>query len=368
MTADISIDGVLLNQAAEWNGVWSMADPEHRERFVDWIKDSPEQLKAYLLNMALDTELSGEPPEDQRCGPLRTDASDNVIQFPTRSLHTVNRALELNPGTPSSPSPLSWIGVAIAVLVALFVAGLLPYYFARSIDTQFYTNVGQTRAVTLPDGTVVRLDTRSRIAARYTPWRRDIVLEAGRILVIVAQDRGRPFRVFVGGLTIRDVGTAFGVTRSSNETTVYVQTGRVRLSAVSPGTPTTDESDLAQSHSPSLEIGSGDEAVVKTNEDGTLSSFTARHLPSWEAQQRTAWTRGVLMFMGESLADVVREVNRYQERPIVIVDSRLQALKIGGTLDPTHGAYQAIKKFACVVAPDCSITVDTSDPSVIQLR
>jgi transmembrane sensor len=46
-----------------------------------------------------------------------------------------------------------------------------------------------------------------------------------------------------------------------------------------------------------------------------------------------AWTDRHLVFRDQRLADVVAEFNRYREHPLVIDDSRLADLKIGGVFD-----------------------------------
>ena len=55
-----------------------------------------------------------------------------------------------------------------------------------------------------------------------------------------------------------------------------------------------------------------------------------RDLDTRELERLLSWSEGVLTFEGEPLADVVREVARYTDVRIEIIDPELSELKIGG--------------------------------------
>jgi len=48
-----------------------------------------------------------------------------------------------------------------------------------------------------------------------------------------------------------------------------------------------------------------------------------------------AWTTGRLMFQGEKLSDVVDEINRYNQRQLLVTDPDIAGLHIGGTFQAT---------------------------------
>jgi len=77
-------------------------------------------------------------------------------------------------------------------------------------------------------------------------------------------------------------------------------------------------------------VAAGQEAVIAG------AGVRVRELSSVESRMRLAWQDGMLIFNGGSLAEVVAEFNRYNRRQLVIEDSRLARLRIGGYFKATN--------------------------------
>lgn len=75
------------------------------------------------------------------------------------------------------------------------------------------TKRGEVRKVTLTDGSVVTLDSDSRLLVWMRSDRRDLELDHGRVHFEVAHDRSRPFTVMADGSSITALGTVFDVER-----------------------------------------------------------------------------------------------------------------------------------------------------------
>jgi transmembrane sensor len=69
-----------------------------------------------------------------------------------------------------------------------------------------------------------------------------------------------------------------------------------------------------------------------TTIDGETEShpLAIEDLAASELQQRMAWQEGFLVFSGEPLSDVIREVNRYSPVTLELADPALASLSIGG--------------------------------------
>ena len=79
-------------------------------------------------------------------------------------------------------------------------------------STVYRTATGEQRTMTLPDGTVLTLNTDTAVALRYDTQQRRIKLRSGEILIATAADAaGRPFSVQTRHGVLTPLGTRFAV-------------------------------------------------------------------------------------------------------------------------------------------------------------
>ena len=130
------------------------------------------------------------------------------------------------PGRPTRRAML-WTGGALAAGVAgVGVLGLGAFHRGQ----RFTTRKGEVQVVALGDGSVVTLNTASRIAVDFSHSRRDIALLGGEALFDVAKDRARPFVVTAGNTQVRAVGTSFTVRRlADSPVQILVREGVVEI-------------------------------------------------------------------------------------------------------------------------------------------
>ena len=79
------------------------------------------------------------------------------------------------------------------------------------LRSDFSTGTGETKSLTLADGSHVELNARSAIALHYDAGQRRVMLLAGEGWFEVSRDPARPFVVEAAGGTATALGTAFGV-------------------------------------------------------------------------------------------------------------------------------------------------------------
>ena len=229
--------------------------------------------------------------------------------------------------------------VAGAVLVLLVAAGATlawPILFGRT----YATAVGEQRFVALPDGSRLRLDTRSRVRVRLGGTERDVELLAGRAFFDVAHDPARPFIVTADGTRGRAIGTRFDVRRDATGVQVILVEGRVRVEGQAAGRPTAWMLDPGQ--------------AVRSARDA------APAVQAVDTAQATIWTSGRLVFHAQPLSVAIAEVNRYSRRPVVLRDPALAARPVSGSFDiGDTGA------FVSAVADLYDLKVDQASDSIV---
>src|SRR5262249_5142542 len=130
----------------------------------------------------------------------------------------------------------------------------------------------------------------------------------------VARESRRPFVVEVGTNEIRAIGTAFNVRAASDRVVVSVTEGKVAVAA-------------REKKTPAVMFAAGE--LAEFAPDGLArEKSSAPHAPTW--------LQGRFEYQGEELRQVVADLNRYTDRPIVLADASLGALRYSGTVFPAH--------------------------------
>jgi transmembrane sensor len=221
------------------------------------------------------------------------------------------------------------LGLA-AGLVFMVLIGLLWGYKNELFHSNHYvTVVGGLEAVPLADGSRVTLNTDSDLRVLLSPKERDVELNRGEAFFEVAKDPSRPFVVNAGRKRIIAVGTQFSVLRQGDDIRVVVNEGTVRLEDSSGG-PTTRNIQNSEGQLETVVLPAG--SVARVESDAVL----VRRAGSAEIEQHLSWRSGLLTFRDTPLSEAVAEFNRYNERKIIIQDSSIGSLQLGGIFRSTN--------------------------------
>jgi transmembrane sensor len=342
---DFPDQGVLKEEAAEWLirldgdspptqqeletlGQWLHRSPAHREEL--------ERLATLWDRMNVLTELA-VPLGKRRSEipPTRLEGATSLV-----------RARGLRPAI---------VGALIIGAFALGLAWHLRGVFddrAAAADGLYATAVGQQTTIELPDGSQIILNTNSQIRVDYGDQYRRVHLLQGEALFTVATDSDRPFRVYAGSGRIQAVGTAFSVYLKGLDVQVTVTEGRVALASLDlplskVSQPVTLAAGQRAGRAPNVTtdddpveslgtLAAGQVATIRgpENEAGVDNAPTPKviesPLPPNEIAKRLAWRDGILMFSGDRLEDVVKEVSRYTTVAIEIPEPDIRNMRIGG--------------------------------------
>jgi transmembrane sensor len=273
---------------------WLAADVRHRGALL--------RARAIWANLDRLAALSAPAPllKDSLLDPLvsrstSNDARPNLLSC----LRTFPRRV-----------PASLVAACLAMTAMSVVAAL----WLRAHTNVYVTKVGEVRPVTLSDGSRIFLNTASEAAVHYDAHAREIELQAGEGLFQVAKDATRPFVVHVGPVSVRAVGTVFAVRLGDERVDVTVTEGTVEV----------------VDHSPA---GNGLVRRITANEHATVTEtrqIEVSRVSHDEAERQLAWRNGIVRFVGEPLSAAVEEINRHNERHIVIDDPALAGRSVAG--------------------------------------
>ncbi len=223
-------------------------------------------------------------------------------------------------------SPALW---AVAAAVCLAVVGGAWLWQWRMRGEVFTTVVGQERTVTLADGSVVALDTNTRIKVRFTRTRRDIYLLRGEAHFHDVRDQARPFYVHAGDARVQAIGTQFEVRlRADRQVDVLVNQGLVEVRA-----------ELGSASMPPRvqSVSAGEQLSI----DGARVQVKA--VSPRQIAADLSWRYGALVFDNEPLVRAAAQVARYTRARIVLRPGVGQ-LRISGRFrtDDVRGFFKAL--------------------------
>ncbi|MCJ2183001.1 FecR domain-containing protein [Novosphingobium sp. 1949] len=280
------------------------ADPAEARAIMAWVAQSPRHAIAFARAEAAwkDCErLKALGPDLPKVLRGEDAAHDAVSAQPETD--------EARSGWRLSRRRLMLSGVAAAAL-----AGLWPLSRLVLDEGQvFTTERGEVREVRLADGSVLHLDTDSRVVVSLSPHRRDLRLEQGAASFDVAHDAARPFEVTAGGSVTRAIGTRFTI-----DTRALSDAGRVEVT-VSEGVVSVRDRAGQQ-----VRVAAGNAATVRGD------ALATRRLDPAALEQRTAWQNRMLILDGMTLGEAAAAFSRYRAHPILVEDPALAATRMGG--------------------------------------
>jgi transmembrane sensor len=240
--------------------------------------------------------------------------------------------------TVRAPAGLAWVGsagrllpqlTAAAVAFALVGAGWSSWERWRQAPVfrqSFSTARGQQAQVRLPDGSILWLDTATRVDASFYRDRREVRLPEGQLMFSVQPDAQRPFDVLAGPLRVTVVGTRFSVRQApgglqQGAVSVHVEEGRVRVvrdAAVA--------APFGAAPAGSVLLTAGQ--AVAADARGELGRVT-----SADPGRVAPWRQSRVDFDGTPLSLALAEFERYGASGLRIRDPRVAALRVSGSFD-----------------------------------
>jgi len=242
---------------------------------------------------------------------------------------------------PRPPAPRRmWIGGAIAASLAVLVGGPALWKSSQGELVTYETKAGETRRVDLADGTRITLDGGSRLSVRLGWRERRVEMGLAQASFDVAKDPSRPFVIGVGDERVKVVGTEFNIRHDAQSVRVSVRRGIVEVAQRDGG------------DAPPTRLTVGQEL---RHVQGAPGSQVRRIEPD----NAFAWSQGQLIADGETLGDVVADLNRRFPTPIRIAPSA--ALKRFSGVIALDDQEAAVR----ILAASAALTVDRADGEIV---
>lgn len=273
----------IFAEAARWQ--IRLREPGEHDGFLEWIAADPRHLAAYDRAQALWQAMAAPA---QPGGP-RDQAAIAALLAEARPRRRPRAAL-----------------LALALLAGLGLWQGRDAYDSLRADHLAWT--GERRQVVLADGSRVELNSGAALAVDFSATERRVRLYRGEAFFEVAHDTALPFVVETPRGAVRVTGTRFNIDLTPDSDQVALLDGSVRLSARQGG--------------PEVTLAPGEEARLDGGGIGRPARF--------DADSRTAWRQGRMVFYRTPLAQVVAELARYRRGRILLLNDRLAALPVTG--------------------------------------
>jgi transmembrane sensor len=359
---DRRLEFLHAQQASAWVQVLLDPTAEQRAAFVKWLKDSPRNVRDFLFMLTIEQGL-------EHLDAHRVHDIEALLSQADGRVVPLSGALPRAPaasGTPTSRGqraflrwahlrrPRRWIAVAATAAAAFLVVWT---FLAREPHgwKEFATATGEQRAFDLDDGSVIHLNTHSRVALRFAGQTREVRLLQGEALFRVRHDAARPFRVYTSDAVIQAVGTQFDVYNRPEGTEVAVIEGRVSVTPEAHPALASFNVPAASVHEDpkTRSVGASEEARI--DRGGVLSVRVAP-----DVSDAVAWRERRLVFRQETLAHIVAEFNRYNARQIRLQGADVATRVFTGVFDADDP-----DSLAQVLARDSSLSVSYSDRAIV---
>jgi len=316
-------------EAADWfNRLRNREIPEaDLSRFSEWLEESPVHIREYLAVAEVwgalqSPEAWPDQSSEELIRILRQARDANIIPLRDSGENSASLGLA-GDAKMTRPSHLRLFRYAVAAGVALFS---LTFMWPRLTlnSTAYMTERGEQRSVVLSDGSVVQLNTLSKLIVHFDARRRSVELPRGEAFFRVAHDSERPFEVETPFATVRAVGTEFNVYNNKESTRVAVLEGKVRVES-SPS-PTSGRGSRQTARGATIDLTPQQSANVSAQ--GEIGM-----LPAQQAATAIAWIQRRIVLDDVRADAAVEQFNRYNQIQMKIRDPQLATLRITGVFN-----------------------------------
>ncbi len=286
------------------------------EQVLFWIKtDDGQRLMSSLLTTRQNLVAANEPDTEA------TNRMWNNIQLYTSSIReTADGQPNQTRTKPLWASRFGW--VAAAALVPLLMVSIYFYSAPKATPTAPQqlaerADYGQTRSITLSDGSVVILNGNSTLkyAKNWKPNEtREVWLTGEAFFKIIHKDNNQRFLVHTNRNHLIEVlGTEFNVLDRANKTEVVLKSGKIRL--------TVKQKDTVKM------------LTMQPNQRVEMDTTTTKvKLDIVKPEVYTSWQDHRLIFEGTRLSEIALMLNETYNLKVTVADKRMLDEKISGTI------------------------------------
>jgi transmembrane sensor len=303
-TTSLKLSADHYEQASHWVSLLHDGDcsPQQHRDFQVWLSKNTLNLQAYQEVEAYWQDLG---------------ALEGIAQAQLQAARASIRQQQ---------SQRRWLhrqSLAIAASV-LFMAIAVPFVQLCLDNGNYQTAKGEQKQIQLSDGSLIELNTDTKLQVSYTLFSRKVTMEHGEALFTVKHDADKPFEVAASGGIIRDIGTQFNVYQQADKVSVTVLEGEVSVSKTQGST--------------SQMLTAGMQYTYNQNGQSQLAN-------NGDYIDVGNWREGRIVFKGQRLDVVLEQLSRYHAVKLSTSNSKLAALKVSGSF-PTNDLNLALNTIA----------------------
>lgn len=354
MIDSLNHDDPIEEAAADWLTLRAEGFSSAQDRaFTRWCRTDPRHAAAVARLEAACAILENMPLVRAELQP--------VFEFP----HAARSAAR----TPARNRFFTPMRVNISFAAALAFAVVTAWQLSTpSADRVFATLPNGYERVMLTDGSVVELNAETTVRVTFAADSRRVDLVTGEAHFTVAHDTTRPFIVSAGGVAIRAVGTAFNVRLATTAVEVLVTEGKVAVSEVGParaavlsGSERDYRNGLPTRDGPTLLV--ANERTLIARPALTPAAPTVEKVTASVLRATLAWQERKLVFSETSLRDAVAQFNRRNRLQLILDDTVVAELPVGGTF-----AADNVEGFVRLLERSGAVEVERRDEVTVVLR
>ncbi len=211
--------------------------------------------------------------------------------------------------------------------IAVMSGGSWVYFknetFLLPLLADYRTGIGETRSLTLSDGTQVDMNANSAFSIAYSENQRHLTLISGDIMITTAKDT-RPFLLKTDWADLKPVGTRFYVRQRDNTALLAVYEGAVDF--------------IRGNNLPLLRVKAGQQISFNATELGSVMSAQESML---------AWQQYMLVADNMPLAEIVAQLQNYHHGWLRC-DPLIAERRVSGTY-PLNNIDQVLKALAATL-------------------
>lgn len=218
----------------------------------------------------------------------------------------------------------------------------------QPVYQKYSSQYGEQKQVILNDGSIIELNTNTIIEVAYSKQQRKITLIRGEARFDVAKDTNRPFTVITGHNSFTALGTIFNVERENiSSVELLVKEGSVLVAAANAPVSKLLET-IKASKNKGIQNLINNDSIVSSGEKIAIANdkkSPIQGLSVQEIEQELAWQQGILIFDGEPLAQVLKEVQRYNPIKFMPIATDIAKLRVSGYFkaNDISGLLQSLK-------------------------
>ena len=270
------------------------------------------------------------------------------------SANNQNLEPELEKPTGFSKRKLAFIGIAAGIFTIFFInySLRLDKSVIKQTNNAFVNEVvtkrGSKSSIKLPDGTIVRLNTDSRLTyLNFTAGKNREVTLIGEAYFDVAHDSSRPFIIHTGKINIKVLGTSFNVRNypQDKELETSLIKGKIEVSLES-----RPEDIITLKPTEKLIIAKEQDELatatkVKSSIDNKVVLTSITYLRHDSLVAETSWLNDKMVFVNQPLDKIAIELERKYAITVSFKDENVKKYRYTGVFENVslEKVFQLIK-------------------------